>query len=257
MPSMSLPSTHFIAGDRLVASHWRLTVALVVSLLVGGCSQLTKNDCLTADWKSLGFQAGSQGQTNARFDAYRKACAKHQITADFPAFNQGHAEGLRHYCTYDQGLVLGQKGQAYNPQCERARYPAFAKGHAAGVDQFCVFESGLQDALISKDPNTQCRSSQHPGYFAGFNEGADRRVLTQRIHEAEQAQARLRDKMDWLNRQIADREAWILSPESTPVTRAQHLSQLNQYKTELASLAQQYQAHEKDIHYLRYQLEGR
>ena len=53
---------------------------LLIATVLAGCSTgMGKDECLVADWRTIGYEDGLHGYTADRIGAHRVACAKHQI----------------------------------------------------------------------------------------------------------------------------------------------------------------------------------
>lgn len=106
-------------------------LALVVVGL-GGCASMNADECATSDWTAVGYEDGSRGYTTERFGAHRKACAKHGITADFQAYQQGRDQGLVEFCQPGRGFTYGANGGRYNGVCSAELEPAYLEAYQAG-----------------------------------------------------------------------------------------------------------------------------
>jgi len=94
--------------------------SILLSLLViglAGCATMSSDECTTSDWTAVGYEDGSRGYTSERFSKHRKACAKHGITADFEAYQQGRSQGLVEFCQPGRGFNLGANGGQYKGVC--------------------------------------------------------------------------------------------------------------------------------------------
>jgi len=92
----------------------------LLSLLViglAGCATMSSDECTTSDWTAVGYEDGSRGYTSERFSKHRKACAKHGVTADFQAYQQGRSQGLVEFCQPGRGFNLGANGGQYKGVC--------------------------------------------------------------------------------------------------------------------------------------------
>ena len=78
---------------------------------------MSTEECLTADWRAIGYEDGAQGQNPDYFGERRKACAEHGITADFDAYLVGRAEGLALFCRPPNGYRLGVRDYNYSGVC--------------------------------------------------------------------------------------------------------------------------------------------
>ena len=113
-------------------SKW---IALGMSLLVlglGGCASMSSDECAMSDWSAVGYEDGSRGYTSDRFSSRRKACAKHGISADFQAYQQGRSEGLVEFCQPGRGFSYGANGGSYNGVCAADLEPQFLDAYRAG-----------------------------------------------------------------------------------------------------------------------------
>ena len=117
---------------------------LVVSGVIAGCSTMNADECVTADWRTIGYEDGSAGREVSAISRHRKACAKHGVTANFDAYEQGHHEGLREFCRPVNGYQLGRKGAAYNGVCPRESEDEFIAAYDDGYEHYKL-EKDIQD----------------------------------------------------------------------------------------------------------------
>ena len=94
-----------------------LFALLPALLLLSGCATMNKEECLTVDWQTVGFEDGAAGQPADRIARHRKACAKHGVTPDLVAYQAGRERGLREYCTPENGFRVGERGGDYGGFC--------------------------------------------------------------------------------------------------------------------------------------------
>lgn len=94
-----------------------LTFSFILLATLAGCATLSKSQCQTGDWRSVGEADGRAGYSTARYSEHNEACVKHGISVDRTLYNQGHAVGLRHYCTPDNAARVGLAGSSYNNVC--------------------------------------------------------------------------------------------------------------------------------------------
>lgn len=111
--------------------------ALLVGLLIlSGCASLTAEECLAADWYTIGVEDGSRGQPMSRIGAHRKACAEVGVQPDMARYSEGRAYGLQSFCTRERGYAEGERGHSYSGVCPRQLEPAFMQGYLAGQDRY-------------------------------------------------------------------------------------------------------------------------
>ena len=102
------------------------------ALTMSGCASMSSEECALSDWSAVGFEDGARGYTTERFSAHRKACAKHGVTADFRAYQEGRDEGLVQYCQPSRGYNLGVSGGRYNGVCDVAMEEEFLDAYRVG-----------------------------------------------------------------------------------------------------------------------------
>lgn len=113
-------------------SKW-VAVGLSLTVLgLGGCASMSSDECAMSDWTAVGYEDGSRGYTSDRFSSRRKACAKHGITANFQAYQQGRSQGLVEFCQPGRGFSYGANGGSYNGVCAADLEPEFLDAYRAG-----------------------------------------------------------------------------------------------------------------------------
>jgi len=107
-------------------------LALVALFGLSGCATMSADECLTVDWRTVGFEDGSRGYTSDRLGSHRKACAKHGVTPDFAAYQSGHAQGVEVFCQPGRAFSYGENGGNYNGVCPADMEPEFLAAYNAG-----------------------------------------------------------------------------------------------------------------------------
>jgi ribosome modulation factor len=123
-------------------------VALIGSaaVLLGACSsQMSKDECRTVDWRTVGYEDGVAGRPGDRIGEHRRACAEHGITPDLNAYLAGRAEGLKEYCQPYNGYRAGASGRTYYDVCPAGMAAAFQQAYDEGRALF-VREQRVRDA---------------------------------------------------------------------------------------------------------------
>ncbi len=106
---------------------------MLVFALLSGCATMSGDECATSDWTAIGYSDGVRGYSADRYSQHNKACAKHGITPDFRAYQDGRDEGLRQLCQPTRGYQLGESGGAYNGVCSADLEPAFLDAYRVGL----------------------------------------------------------------------------------------------------------------------------
>lgn len=126
-------------------SKWISISVLLVFAGLGGCASMSSEECASTDWVAVGYEDGSRGYSADRFGKHRKVCAKHGITADFPAYRSGRQEGLVEFCQPSRGFNLGASGGRYNGVCDVALEEEFLDAYRVG-HQLYGLRSNVNDA---------------------------------------------------------------------------------------------------------------
>jgi hypothetical protein len=113
-------------------SKWGLTWLAIVLGSLSGCAGMSSEECVASDWSAIGYEDGARGYNTDRFGQHRKACAKHGVTADFPAYQHGRDQGLVEYCQPNRGFNVGVNGGRYNGVCNVNVEADFLDAYNAG-----------------------------------------------------------------------------------------------------------------------------
>ena len=109
---------------------------------------MSKNECLTVDWRTVGYEDGVDGYPADRIAQHRKACAKYGVGTDLALYQQGREQGLQEYCKPANGYRVGVHGGSYPGVCPASLEPAFAaafdSGHQLYVLEYRVSNTDAQ-----------------------------------------------------------------------------------------------------------------
>ena len=110
----------------------RLILALLLPLAAAGCATLDKSECREADWTIIGLEDGARGRPVSYIGRHREACAEHGVKPDLALYQRGHTEGLKQFCTADNGFRQGRAGRSYNNVCPAELNGRFLAGYETG-----------------------------------------------------------------------------------------------------------------------------
>jgi hypothetical protein len=103
------------------------------TLLLGACAaKMSKDECRTVDWRTVGYEDGVAGQPGDRIGEHRRACAEYGVTPDLNAYLDGRTAGLREYCQPHNGYRAGANGYAYFDTCPADLAEAFEIAYDEG-----------------------------------------------------------------------------------------------------------------------------
>lgn len=122
---------------KLITLTRRAYLLAGLAVLVSGCaSGLSRDECKTADWRSIGYEDGVQGRTEARIGKHREACAKHGVSLNFDAYRSGWDEGVRRYCQAGNGYHQGRGGKPYHGVCPADMEAHFLQAYREGRQRY-------------------------------------------------------------------------------------------------------------------------
>jgi hypothetical protein len=127
-----------------------------VVYLIAGCSGMSEQACVTADWRTVGFEDGTFGRSEASIGRYRQQCGEHGVAPDLASYRAGHADGVRIYCRESNGFAVGHSGATYQSVCPADLEAAFVAEYNAGR-QLHDLESALRgvDSRIASSYRAQ------------------------------------------------------------------------------------------------------
>ncbi len=122
----------------------RILVVLPM-IVMTGCATMSADQCATADWRALGFEDGSRGETLVKAERRGNACADHGYAMDRAAYDSGRHAGLGLYCTSEVAYSLGESGRSYAGVCVAHDEEGFLAAYRQGLDLY-AFTSAVSSA---------------------------------------------------------------------------------------------------------------
>lgn len=119
-------------------TKFKVLCASAAIILASGCASMSSEECVATDWSAVGYEDGARGYTTERFSKHRKACAKHGVTADFGAYQQGREQGLVEYCQPGRGYDVGVSGGRYYGVCDVNLEADFLDAYNAGYHLYTL-----------------------------------------------------------------------------------------------------------------------
>jgi hypothetical protein len=118
--------------EQAMNSKSNLIWLVIVLGSLSGCATMSSDECMASDWSAIGYVDGSRGFTTDRFGQHQKACAKHGVTPDFSAYQDGRDQGLVEFCQPHRGFSVGSNGGSYNGVCNVNQEADFLDAYNAG-----------------------------------------------------------------------------------------------------------------------------
>jgi hypothetical protein len=134
--------------DLAMNAKLKVIGAALAALLTSGCATMSADECVTADWKAVGYEDGARGYTTEQFSKHRKACADHGVTPSFADYQAGREGGLVEFCQPGRGFDVGARGGRYYGVCSVNLEPDFLDAYNAGRHLYTL-QSNVNNASSS------------------------------------------------------------------------------------------------------------
>ncbi len=156
-------------GQSTVLGMLALPLLLVALLVLSACASISEEECLAADWYSIGVEDGSKGYPMSRIGAYRKDCAEVGVAPDAEQYGEGRMVGLESFCTYERGYGEGKRGAHNRAVCPPGPLEAeFMQGYNDGYYVYEVNQNirSLEGELANvRDEIDKIRGELDSGYW--------------------------------------------------------------------------------------------
>jgi hypothetical protein len=190
-------------------------LALGLLALLASCASLNEDECITANWQTIGYEDGASGLPDTRIKAHREACAKHGISPNLADYRKGHQQGLTAYCTAASGFNRARNGHEYQGVCPPSAEPDFLTGYQAGAKIYRAeshvseLEAQLSDNAAEQQQLAEQLQHAETELFARHTSEAQQRAIYQETSQLKQRQGALAQERDELIRELAHAQAWL------------------------------------------------
>lgn len=110
---------------------------LLFFISLSGCTSLSQDECLQANWQQLGYNHGMQGYSLEKGQEIVSSCREFGVTPQFNEYQVSYQQGLAVYCEPENGFTLGIRGESYNGVCNNTQ---FRKAWQEGNDRYQLEE---------------------------------------------------------------------------------------------------------------------
>ncbi len=214
-----------------------MTLPLLAALLVAGCasSTLSKDECRTVDWRTVGYEDGVAGRSGEQIGRHRQACAEYGVTPDLDAYRAGRAEGLREFCQPNNGSLAGR---------------------AAGLRACCPPHTGYRAGAGGQVYYDSCPPELAPAFLAAYDEGRELYVRERRVIDADAAIAARRHEIARLEDSLLRGGFRVADETATPEQRTQAVLDAKQAGERIGRLKAEISQLEKDRTRYRQELDA-
>lgn len=158
-------------------------------LSITSCATLSKQECLQGNWQAIGYKDGTAGRYPTYISNHQKACAKANIIANQPLWEQGRKQGLKQYCTQPNAFQLGTRGINLNKVCPANVTAKLQSINQTGLNQFKIANTIKKDEQKIKDYQSQLKKLKE-GDMLNFKTEKEARIymlsIADKINNLEQ-----------------------------------------------------------------------
>jgi hypothetical protein len=105
----------------------------LLGLLLSSCAAgLNKDECLSANWQTIGYEDGRSGKPTTHIRQHADSCASHNVQVNLDQYHAGYMEGLAQYCTWNNGFEMALQSKKYQDACPASLADEFLDGYRAG-----------------------------------------------------------------------------------------------------------------------------
>jgi len=118
---------------RIIKNIWLCGIALFL-VTCTGCATLSRESCEQGNWYGIGYKDGTDGRPQGRLLEHKQACLEYAVLPDEKSYQQGRVDGLKIYCTDQNGYDEGEDIKEYKDVCPAELEQSFLKGYLLGLD---------------------------------------------------------------------------------------------------------------------------
>lgn len=187
-------------------SFFGLLVILSMGFVISSCSTISKEECTVGDWSGMGQRDASQGHKQDRFYTYVKECGEHGVRPDHNAYKSGYSEGLKTYCTAENGWRVGRNGGVNNGICPKEAARAFNRAYTKGREVYNLNQKIASVDQEIRDLDTKIDESQKQ-MFVGKKSGTEVAVIALEMGKLQKRQRQLEREKDQLQQKLQSLDA--------------------------------------------------
>lgn len=135
-------------------------VPLLAVFALSACASMDKDECLTADWRTVGFHDAAAGRTADTIGDHREACAEYGVTPNLDRYLEGRRAGEKEYCRASRGYQEGLAGRTYAGICPAPLERPFKDGYEAGLRIHAIEDQARDQERLMRDKERQLKATR-------------------------------------------------------------------------------------------------
>lgn len=162
----------------------KLGLLLLATGILMGCSSLPEQMCSEPRWDRIGRIDGENGYPAKRLKDHGRQCDRDLTLEDEGAYLQGWNEGIKTYCTAENGYKVGVQGLFSGEACSKEEFPEFAEQFNLGrsVAQLKSERETVRETM-DKNLEDSTLASRTWGVVTGNDPNADLEEKDQELSE--------------------------------------------------------------------------
>jgi hypothetical protein len=112
-----------------------LALPAIATLVMSGCATMNEQECLTANWESVGYSDGRAAKEANQLDKHRATCIEHGVAADRSAYDRGYNTGIHTLCSEDTAFTFGTDGKSVPAACPADLMPTLIAANQLGMEK--------------------------------------------------------------------------------------------------------------------------
>ncbi|MCH9769541.1 MAG: DUF2799 domain-containing protein [Gammaproteobacteria bacterium] len=178
-----------------LSKSYKIILTILALAGLSACvPHLNKQQCLSMNWYSMGYEDGSQGKYQRDLSKDIQDCARFKLTVNTVKYHRGWQAGVRQFCQPNTAYNLGVNGATYNNICPRDLAAKFNRAYRHGLRKFCVPPTGYNIGRAGKPLPDFCAPDQVVAFRNAYADGRRIFITLQNIQ----------NQINDLNGQIGD-----------------------------------------------------
>ncbi len=92
--------------------------------------------CATGDWYQAGISDGEAGRSAATYKRHVRQCQDYHPKTNQQDYISGQSAGLQRYCSFENGIVVGENGRVMSNLCQGTGKRNLERGYGLGLEEY-------------------------------------------------------------------------------------------------------------------------
>lgn len=227
-----------------MTQKYKLAALLAFFLLCSCASYMKRKSCESTDWYQHGYDIAMKG-TYVTGDNLVEECKKVDANINESQLDQGFKAGRDNYCKPEIAYQTGKKGDFLSAEmCDPNMKMILISKHTEGVKTYCSVENGYDAGASGKKYNQICPAEMEKKWMPEYKRGR-KKYLSVKADETQIKINDVRSKVAELQRERSMAQSGLFStPSPPPAISGQpyndpYQTQRESYQSQVSSLNSQ------------------